>query len=168
MDKLTKKEEIIVKLLVKKNSKDELEEFINDYIIHNELPELLTTMIKMVQGESNVKTIVNELSIQYLQYATLFYEDILEDNLTNDIERVKTYTLTKETTESEIEYRNYYVNFNITPSLLKRKTESIKDNFWNSNFDSDTIDYGDTDVIEEKYDEPQENERRKLSSDKIN
>ena len=67
MDKLTKKEEIIVKLLVKKNSKDELKEFIDDYIIHNELPELLTTMIKMVQGESNVKTIVNELSIQYLQ-----------------------------------------------------------------------------------------------------
>lgn len=154
MNKLTKKEEIIVKTLVKKFSKDNLDRFIYDYIEDNHIPSSLKDMIRMIKVDDSFQS---EVSIQYLQYAYQYYENIVNGDFSNDIERVKSYALTKETTESEIVYKDYTVNFYSTPSLLERKSDNIKDNFWNYDFDSDTIDYGDSEVIEEKYNEPREN-----------
>jgi len=168
MDKLTKKEEIIVKNLVKKYSKEDLDQFIDDYIDDGRIPESLKTMIKMIQGEDiNLSGLIENISIQYIQYAYEYYQNIEQGDFSNDIERVKSYSLILETTEEEVVYKDYSVDFATTPSLLNRKTENIKDNFFTYNFESDTVDYGDSHIVEETFREPKENKHKPLSKDKL-
>jgi hypothetical protein len=147
---VTEKEKKIIKILVKKFSKEDLKSKLRKYINTNgnEGAEYIEKML-MAMGYTQQ----SDSAIQYLKYCVDFYDNIVRDEFPDNIERIQSYEITVPATETEVVFVSYSVQVYSLPSLIDVLTEDVKENLWDYNPDRDILDYGDTLDVDYHYDE---------------
>jgi hypothetical protein len=142
---ITQKEKMLVSVLVKLYSKENLEEELRNVLeSYDEKSNLILGAAKLLGIEH---TSIRKIGIQYLNYAVENYEKIQNKEFPEQIERVVEINLYAEEVESVIQYNRKRVTLN----TLKKYLEEIEDHVWDNyyEFDPDTldVDYGDSDFI---------------------
>ena len=150
MTEITPKEKMLVKVLVKLYSKEQLEE---------ELKNLINSFdgnSKLVRGAGKLIGIdsyrVSRLGMQYVNYSIENYEKIQNKEFPENIDRVKTAYFYGEEVENVITYSTKRVKVNVLSKYFEDIEDLVYDNFYE--FDPDTLDvhYGDSDFIYFKRD----------------
>ena len=142
---ITQKEKMLVSVLVRLYSKENLEEELRNVLeSYDEKSNLILGAAKLLGIEH---TSIRKIGIQYLNYAVENYEKIQNKEFPEQIERVVEINLYAEEVESVIQYNRKRVTLN----TLKKYLEEIEDHVWDNyyEFDPDTldVDYGDSDFI---------------------
>jgi hypothetical protein len=150
----TKKEQVIIKYLVKNFSLEDLQKDL-DKNSGNGYSNCADSIIKSLAIKDLRTQIKDMLGLQCLYYAITNYENVKNNNFEAPIERANLYNITRYFEEQVTQYVTYSTTFYSIPSLLENTLESVKDNYWNFDTDKDTIDWGDNDVIEEDYKKPE-------------
>lgn len=154
---VTEKEKRILKLLVKKYSRDILETSMDEYISSNgNSGTEVVDNIFIPLGYENFTSI----SIQYLKYALDFYDEIKNDDFSNEMERMMEYEITIPATEREIVFVDYSVRVKELPSLIEIIAKDVDENLFEYDPDRSVIDYGDSEVVD--FDELTISSPRKL------
>lgn len=147
---ITPKEKMLVSVLVRLYSKEQLEEELKD-LLHN-----FDGNSKLVRGAAKLIGIdaylVSSLGIQYVNYAIENYEKIQNKEFPEKIDRVKTAYFYGEEVEDVITYSMKRVKVNVLSKYFEDIEEHVYDNFYE--FDPDTIntEYGDGNFISFKPD----------------
>ena len=150
MTEITPKEKILVSVLVKLYSKEQLKEELKDLL------ESFNGNSKLVRGAAKLIGIdgyqVSTISIQYLNYAIENYEKIKNKEFPEKIDRVKTAYFYGEETEDITTYSVKRAKVNLLSKYFEDVEEYVYDNFYE--FDPDTLDvhYGDGDFVSFKPD----------------
>jgi hypothetical protein len=150
MTEITPKEKMLVSVLVKLYSKEQLEE---------ELKSLLDSFdgnSKLVRGAGKLigidSYLVSRLGMQYVNYAIENYEKIQNKEFPEKIDRVKTAYFYGEEVEDVRTYSMKRAKVNVLSKYFEDIEERVYNNFYE--FDPDTIntEYGDGDFISFKPD----------------
>jgi hypothetical protein len=150
MTEITPKEKILVSILVRLYSKEQLEE---------ELKNLLDSFdgnSKLVRGAGKLigidSYLVSRLGMQYVNYAIENYEKIQNKEFPEKIDRVKTAYFYGEEVEDVRTYSMKRAKVNVLSKYFEDIEERVYNNFYE--FDPDTInqEYGDGDFISFKPD----------------
>jgi hypothetical protein len=150
MTEITPKEKMLVSVLVKLYSKEQLEE---------ELKSLLDSFdgnSKLVRGAAKLigidSYLVSRLGMQYVNYSIENYEKIQNKEFPEKIDRVKTAYFYGEEVEDVRTYSMKRAKVNVLSKYFEDIEERVYNNFYE--FDPDTIntEYGDGDFISFKPD----------------
>jgi hypothetical protein len=143
---ITKKEEMLVKTLVRLYKKERLVEEFNDILGYGDVSS------DIVKGAGKLLGIdpysLRNIGIQYINYSINNYEDIKNNIFPPDIERVKEGHFYADEAESVIQYNRKRAVAYVLESKLGDFEDSVYERFYE--FDPDTLDtdYGDSDFID--------------------
>jgi len=141
---ITPKEKMLVSVLVKIYSKEQLEEELNDIL------ETIDSS-KLVRGAANLIGInANEISrigLQYLNYAVDNYEKIKNKEYPEDIERVQQVYFYADESENVVMFSRKRVSINTLPKYIDQVEDHVYNNFYEYDPDTLDVDYGDGDLI---------------------
>jgi hypothetical protein len=151
MDKLTKKEMLIVKYIVAQNSLVKLQKELRNYRVSGVEPDSVTVVFRYF----SIPKRDDEYSIQYLNYCVENYSNINNGDYSNSIERAVTFRIDAETIETQTVYKTYTVHYVTIPSLKDDSSKRITEDFWDYGPESDIRDYGDTDIERIEYNDPE-------------
>jgi hypothetical protein len=150
MTEITPKEKMLVSVLVRLYSKEQLEE---------ELKNLLDSFdgnSKLVRGAAKLigidSYLVRRLGMQYVNYAIENYEKIQNKEFPEKIDRVKTAYFYGEEVEDVTTYSMKRAKVNVLSKYFEDIEDHVYDHFYE--FDPDTLDvhYGDSDFVSFKPD----------------
>ena len=141
---ITPKEKMLVSILVKLYSKEQLEQELNDVL---ELPDTS----KLVRGAAKLIGInsyeVSRIGLQYLNYAVDNYEKIQNKEYPEDIERVQQVYFYADESENVVMFSRKRVSINTLPKYIEQVEEHVYSNFYEYDPDTLDVDYGDGDLI---------------------
>jgi hypothetical protein len=145
---VTEKEKLVLKVLVKKMTKERMKEEMTNFVDSNgqETPEFVERILLAMSHEEFIP-----ISIQYLNYALKYYDDIVSGDFSNDIERVARFDLTLGAEETEIVFVDYTATVITLPSLIDVIAKDFMENPWEYEPDREIIDYGET--LDTKWDD---------------
>ena len=150
----TKKEQMIMKVLVKRFSKEKLFQELVDIQSRGMTSDMVRSSSKLVGIDVH-----SQIDGQYLNYAIDNYDKIQNNDFPDQFERMMTLESTMKTTE----YRKVYSNYSLTIPVLKSFSDELKQDIDNDMWsydpefrDEDTVDLDvhDTDIFFEKIDKP--------------
>jgi hypothetical protein len=152
MDRLTKKEMLIVKFIVAQNSLATLEKELKNYRVSGIELDSVIVVFRYFSIDRND----DEYSIQYLNYCVKNYDNIKNEDYSNPIERAITFRIDADSIETQTIYKTYTVHYITIPSLKDDVCKEITGNrFWDYEPDGEIMDYGDTDIDSLMYNDPQ-------------
>lgn len=151
MDKLTKKEMLIVKYIVAQNSLVTLQKELKEYRISGNEPSCVTVVLRYF----SIPKHDDEYSIQYLNYCVENYSNINNGDYSNPIERAIKFRIEADAIETQTVYRTYTVHYVTIPSLKDDSSKRINEDFWDYDPEGDIRDYGDTDIEKILYNDPE-------------
>lgn len=152
MDRLTKKEMLIVKFIVAQNSLATLEKELKNYRVSGIELDSVIVVFRYFSIDRND----DEYSIQYLNYCVKNYDNIKNEDYSNPIERAIKFRIDADSIERQKIYKTYTVHYITTPSLKDAVFKEITDNrFWDYEPDGEIMDYGDTDIENLMYNDPE-------------
>ena len=151
LSKLTDKEKKIVKIIVNNFSLESLKEEIELFIIDGESPESISNLFKLMS-----LTKYNKYGIQYVNYCCENYLELKQNIFDAPIDRTNDYEIILNTTETEIVYKSHMLTIECPTFLLKRRLKYVKDTFWEYDPDSSVQNYGESDIIDERFDKPKD------------
>ena len=141
---ITPKEKMLVSVLVKIYSKEQLEQELNDVL---ELPDTS----KLVRGAAKLIGInsyeVSRIGLQYLNYAVDNYEKIKNKEYPEDIERVQQVYFYADESENVVMFSRKRVSINTLPKYIDQVEDHVYNNFYEYDPDTLDVDYGDGDFI---------------------
>ena len=141
---ITPKEKMLVSILVKLYSKEQLEEELNDVLENTDTSKLVRGAAKLI-GINSYE--VSRIGLQYLNYAVDNYEKIQNKEYPEDIERVKQVYFYADETEDVVMYSTKRVSVNTLPKYIEQVGEYVYNNFYEYDPDTLDVDYGDGDLI---------------------
>jgi hypothetical protein len=150
MTEITPKEKMLVSVLVRLYSKEQLEEELKSLL------ESFDVNSKLVRGAAKLigidSYLVSRLGMQYVNYAIENYEKIQNNEFPEKIDRVKTAYFYGEEVEDVTTYSMKRAKVNVLSKYFEDVEDYVYHNFYE--FDPDTIDvhYGDGDFISFKPD----------------
>lgn len=150
----TKKEKMIMKVLVKRFSKEKLFQELVDIQSQGMISDMVQSSAKLVGID-----VPRRIDSQYLNYAINNYEKIQNNDFPDQFERMMTLDTTVTTTEIRKVRADYTFSFPVLKSFSDELKQDIDDNTWDydpefqddETFDSDVRD---TDIFFEKIDKP--------------
>ena len=151
MDKLTKKEMLIVKYIVAQNSLVKLQKELRNYRVSGVEPDSVTVVFRYF----SIPKRDDEYSIQYLNYCVENYSNINNGDYSKPIERAVTFRIEADAIETQTVYKTYTVHYVTIPSLKDDSSKRITEDFWDYAPDGDIRDYGDTDIERIEYNDPE-------------
>lgn len=151
MDKLTKKEMLIVKYIVAQNSLVTLQKELKEYRISGNEPSCVTVVLRYF----SIPKHDDEYSIQYLNYCVENYGNINNGDYSKPIERAIKFRIEADAIETQTVYKTYTVHYVTIPSLKDDSSKRINEDFWDYDPDGDIKDYGDTDIEKILYNDPE-------------
>lgn len=151
LSKLTDKEKKIVKIIVNNFSLESLKEEIELFIIDGEYPKSISNLFKLMS-----LTKYNKYGIQYVNYCCENYLELKQNIFDAPIDRTNDYEIILNTTETEIVYKSHMLITECPTFLLKRRLKYVKDTFWEYDPDSSVQNYGESEIIDEKFDKPKD------------
>lgn len=151
MDKLTKKEMLIVKYIVAQNSLVKLQKELKGYRAVGHGPECVTVVLRYF----SIPKRDDKYSIQYLNYCVENYSNINNGDYSKPIERAIKFRVEADAIETQTVYKTYTVHYVTIPSLKDDISERITEDFWDYDPESDIRDYGDTDINRIEYNDPE-------------
>lgn len=152
MDRLTKKEMLIVKFIVAQNSLATLEKELKNYRVSGIELDSVIVVFRYFSIDRND----DEYSIQYLNYCVKNYDNIKNEDYSNPIERAIKFRIDADSIERQTIYKTYTAHYITTPSLKDAVFKEITDNrFWDYEPDGEIMDYGDTDIENLMYNDPE-------------
>lgn len=143
---ITKKEEMLVKTLVRLYKKERLVEEFNDVLGNGDVHS------DIVKGAGKLLGIdpysLRNIGIQYINYSIENYEDIKNNIFPPDIERVKEGHFYADETETVVHYNRKRARAYVLESKMNDFEDHIYENYYD--FDPDTLDtdYGDSDFAD--------------------
>jgi hypothetical protein len=141
---ITPKEKMLVSILVKIYSKEQLEEELKDIVEY-------TYMSKLVRGAAKLIGIneyeINKIGLQYLNYAVDNYEKIKNKEYPEDIERVQQVYFYADESENVVMFSRKRVSINTLPKYIDQVEDHVYNNFYEYDPDTLDVDYGDGDLI---------------------
>ena len=141
---ITPKEKMLVSILVKLYSKEQLEQELNDVLENPDTSKLVRGAAKLI-GINSYE--VSRIGLQYLNYAVDNYEKIQNKEYPEDIERVKQVYFYADETEDVLMYSTKRVSVNTLPKYIEQVGEYVYNNFYEYDPDTLDVDYGDGDLI---------------------
>jgi len=141
---ITPKEKMLVNILVKLYSKEQLEEELNDILETVDSSKLVRGAAKLIGINANE---ISRIGLQYLNYAVDNYEKIKNKEYPEDIERVQQVYFYADESENVVMFSRKRVSINTLPKYIDQVEDHVYNNFYE--YDSDTldVDYGDGDLI---------------------
>jgi len=143
----TKKEKMLMKVLVRRFSKDDLEESFS------EIPEggldsrLVSTSAKLI----GIK-VPFMMDSQYLKYTIDNYENIKNNNFPNEFERMSTLYSQITITEDVRKETTYELTIPYLKSRSNLAKDEIKGNYWQYDKDEISHDYEGSDIVDSQFD----------------
>ena len=150
----TKKEQMIMKVLVKRFSKEQLFQELVDIQSQGMTSDMVRSSSKLVGID-----VPRQIDSQYLNYAINNYDEIQNNNFPDQFERM----MTLESTITVTEIRKVKADYAITNPVLKSFSDELKQDIDNDmwsydpEFQDEDIydsDVDDTDIFFEKIDKP--------------
>jgi len=142
---ITQKEKMLVSVLVKLYSKENLEEELRNVLeSYDEKSKLISGASKLIGIDY---TSISRIGIQYLNYAVENYEKIQNKEFPEQIERVVEINLYAEEVENVIQYNRKRVTLNTLKKYLEEIEERIWDNYYEYDPDTLDVDYGNSEFI---------------------
>jgi hypothetical protein len=152
MDRLTKKEMLIVKFIFAQNSLATLEKELKNYRVSGIELDSVIVVFRYFSIDRND----DEYSIQYLNYCVKNYDNIKNEDYSNPIERAIKFRIDADSIETQTIYKTYTVHYTTIPSLKDDVCKDITENkFWDYEPDGEIMDYGDTDIDSLMYNDPE-------------
>lgn len=150
----TKKEKMIMKVLVKRFSKKILFQELVDIQSQGMISDMVRNSSKLVGID-----IPSEIDSQYLNYAINNYDEIQNNNFPDQFERMMTLESTITVTEIREVKTDYAITYPVLKSFSDELKKDIDDNMWDYDpkfIDDDTVDSDvqDIDIFFEKIDKP--------------
>ena len=144
MSNITPKEKMLVSVLVKLYSKEQLEEELKYMVEYNDSSKLVRGAAKLIGinvGE------VGRIGVQYLNYAVDNYEKIQNKDYPEDIERVQLVHFYADETEEVMMYSRKRVSVNMLPKFIDQIEDHVYSNFYEYDPDTLDVDYGDSNLL---------------------
>ena len=144
MSNITPKEKMLVSVLVKLYSKEQLEEELKYMVEYNDSSKLVRGAAKLIGinvGE------VGRIGVQYLNYAVDNYEKIQNKDYPEDIERVQLVNFYADETEEVMMYSRKRVSVNMLPKFIDQIEDHVYSNFYEYDPDTLDVDYGDGNLL---------------------
>lgn len=144
MSNITPKEKMLVSVLVKLYSKEQLEEELKDMVEYHDSSKLVRGAAKLIGinvGE------VGRIGVQYLNYAVDNYEKIQNKDYPEDIERVQLVNFYADETEEVMMFSRKRVIVNILPKFIDQIEDHVYNNFYEYDPDTLDVDYGDGNLL---------------------
>ena len=151
MDRLTKKEMLIVKFIVAQNSLATLEKELKNYRVSGIELDSVIVVFRYFSIDRND----DEYSIQYLNYCVKNYGNINNGDYSKPIERAIKFRIDADSIEIQTIYKTYTVRYVTIPSLKDDTSKRITEDFWDYEPDGEIMDYGDTDIEKLLYNDPE-------------
>ena len=144
MSNITPKEKILVSILVKIYSKEQLEEELNDILETIDSSKLVRGAAKLIGINANE---ISRIGLQYLNYAVDNYEKIKNKEYPEDIERVQQVYFYADESENVVMFSRKRVSINTLPKYIDQVEDHVYNNFYEYDPDILDVDYGDGDLI---------------------
>jgi hypothetical protein len=144
MSNITPKEKMLVSVLVKLYSKEQLEEELKYMVEYNDSSKLVRGAAKLIGinvGE------VGRIGVQYLNYAVDNYEKIQNKDYPEDIERVQLVNFYADETEEVMMYSRKRVSINMLPKFIDQIEDHVYSNFYEYDPDTLDVDYSDGNLL---------------------
>jgi hypothetical protein len=141
---ITPKEKMLVSVLVKIYSKEQLEEELNDILETIDSSKLVRGAAKLIGINANE---ISRIGLQYLNYAVDNYEKIKNKEYPEDIERVQQVYFYADETEDVVMFSRKRVSINTLPKYIDQVEDHVYNNFYEYDPDILDVDYGDGDLI---------------------
>ena len=144
MSNITPKEKMLVSVLVKLYSKEQLEEELKYMVEYNDSSKLVRGAAKLIGinvGE------VGRIGVQYLNYAVDNYEKIQNKDYPEDIERVQLVHFYADETEEVMMYSRKRVSVNMLPKFIDQIEDHVYSNFYEYDPDTLVVDYSDGNLL---------------------
>lgn len=141
----TKKEKMLIKVMVRRYSKEELEKDFED--IENLMDSaLVNTASKMIGIDVPLK-----IDGQYLKYSIDNYEEIKNNNYPDQFERMSTISAQIVVRENISRQTDYELILPYLKSRFEDTTEEIESNLWNYDPQEGYADYGDSEILDTDF-----------------
>jgi len=141
---ITPKEKMLVNILVKLYSKEQLEEELNDMLETVDSSKLVRGAAKLIGINANE---ISRIGLQYLNYAVDNYEKIKNKEYPEDIERVQQVYFYADESENVVMFSRKRVSINTLPKYIDQVEDHVYNNFYEYDPDTLDVDYGDGDLI---------------------
>jgi len=141
---ITPKEKMLVSVLVKIYSKEQLEEELNDILETIDTSKLVRGAAKLIGINANE---ISRIGLQYLNYAVDNYEKIKNKEYPEDIERVQQVYFYADESENVVMFSRKRVSINTLPKYIDQVEDHVYNNFYEYDPDTLDVDYGDGDLI---------------------
>ena len=141
---ITPKEKMLVNILVKLYSKEQLEEELNDIVETVDSSKLVRGAAKLIGINANE---ISRIGLQYLNYAVDNYEKIKNKEYPEDIERVQQVYFYADESENVVMFSRKRVSINTLPKYIDQVEDHVYNNFYEYDPDTLDVDYGDGDFI---------------------
>jgi hypothetical protein len=141
---ITPKEKMLVSVLVKIYSKEQLEEELNDILETIDSSKLVRGAAKLIGINANE---ISRIGLQYLNYAVDNYEKIKNKEYPEDIERVQQVYFYADESENVVMFSRKRVSINTLPKYIDQVEDHVYNNFYEYDPDTLDVDYGDGDLI---------------------
>jgi len=141
---ITPKEKMLVNILVKLYSKEQLEEELNDILETVDSSKLVRGAAKLIGINANE---ISRIGLQYLNYAVDNYEKIKNKEYPEDIERVQQVYFYADESENVVMFSRKRVSINTLPKYIDQVEDHVYNNFYEYDPDTLDVDYGDGDLI---------------------
>jgi hypothetical protein len=141
---ITPKEKMLVSILVKLYSKEQLEEELNDILETVDSSKLVRGAAKLIGINANE---ISRIGLQYLNYAVDNYEKIKNKEYPEDIERVQQVYFYADESENVVMFSRKRVSINTLPKYIDQVEDHVYNNFYEYDPDTLDVDYGDGDLI---------------------
>lgn len=141
---ITPKEKMLVSVLVKIYSKEQLEDELNDILETIDSSKLVRGAAKLIGINANE---ISRIGLQYLNYAVDNYEKIKNKEYPEDIERVQQVYFYADESENVVMFSRKRVSINTLPKYIDQVEDHVYNNFYEYDPDTLDVDYGDGDLI---------------------
>jgi len=141
---ITPKEKMLVSILVKLYSKEQLGEELNDILETVDSSKLVRGAAKLIGINANE---ISRIGLQYLNYAVDNYEKIKNKEYPEDIERVQQVYFYADESENVVMFSRKRVSINTLPKYIDQVEDHVYNNFYEYDPDTLDVDYGDGDLI---------------------
>jgi len=141
---ITPKEKMLVSVLVKIYSKEQLGEELNDILETVDSSKLVRGAAKLIGINANE---ISRIGLQYLNYAVDNYEKIKNKEYPEDIERVQQVYFYADESENVVMFSRKRVSINTLPKYIDQVEDHVYNNFYEYDPDTLDVDYGDGDLI---------------------
>ena len=141
---ITPKEKMLVSVLVKIYSKEQLEKELNDILETIDSSKLVRGAAKLIGINANE---ISRIGLQYLNYAVDNYEKIKNKEYPEDIERVQQVYFYADESENVVMFSRKRVSINTLPKYIDQVEDHVYNNFYEYDPDTLDVDYGDGDLI---------------------